>query len=357
MAAGAEQADLFATPTNAPAGEAVEPTLSPDASTSDSAHTAASMGTVASAAASAGLAAVATALPRSICLGTSSWAFPGWAGLVYAREESASQLARHGLAAYAKHPLLRAVGLDRTFYAPISEQAFAAYARDVPAGFQFLVKAHGDLTTPGGLHRRTGAQSAPAADRFLDASYAAEAVVAPAVAGLGGTLGVLLFQFPPLRQSGAQARRFPERLAAFLSALPRGVPYAVEIRNAELLTPAYVSALAEHGATHCYNVHPSMPDVLAQRAAIGSALDTNGPVAVRWMLRPDQQYESARAAWAPFDALVAPDLTSRTQIAELLRVLSAATSPVIVIANNKAEGSAPRTLAELAHLVAPVPIE
>src|SRR5262245_28797051 len=66
------------------------------------------------------LADVARRLPRSVRLGTSSWSFPGWQGIVYDRSASETQLARHGLAAYARHPLLRAVGVDRTYYAPIA---------------------------------------------------------------------------------------------------------------------------------------------------------------------------------------------------------------------------------------------
>ncbi|WP_204320593.1 hypothetical protein, partial [Klebsiella pneumoniae] len=52
-------------------------------------------------------------------IGTSSWSYPGWDGLVYAGEYSDSMLARKGLAAYAQHPLLRTVSIDRGFYAPI----------------------------------------------------------------------------------------------------------------------------------------------------------------------------------------------------------------------------------------------
>jgi hypothetical protein len=40
---------------------------------------------------------VATALPGVLRLGTSSWAFPGWAGIVYDREVRSEALARHGL--------------------------------------------------------------------------------------------------------------------------------------------------------------------------------------------------------------------------------------------------------------------
>ena len=72
-------------------------------------------------------AAVADALPGTVRLGTSSWSFPGWTGSVYDREATATHLARNGLAAYAVNPLLRAVGIDRTYYAPITAEAFAEY--------------------------------------------------------------------------------------------------------------------------------------------------------------------------------------------------------------------------------------
>src|SRR5262245_46060832 len=86
---------------------------------------------------SADTVALARALPQSIHLGTSSWSFPGWRGLVYADKHSAATLAARGLHAYARHPLLRAVGLDRTYYSPIDSHTFAAYAACVPDDFRF----------------------------------------------------------------------------------------------------------------------------------------------------------------------------------------------------------------------------
>src|SRR5690606_6533879 len=138
----------------------------------------------------------------------------------------------------------------------------------------------------------------------------------------------------------------------FLSALPRHVPYAVEIRDSSQLTPEYAQALADGGATHCYTVHPRMPSVLEQWEQLGDDVRKAGPVAVRWMLRTDQQYESAREEYAPFDQLVAPDITRRAEVAQVLQALLADRKQTLVIANNKAEGSAPRTLVELARLVA-----
>ena len=93
------------------------------------------------------LRAAAARLPRSLHLGTSSWSFPGWAGIVYDRLASETVLARHGLGAYASHPLLRTVGVDRTFYRSIPAAEFRAMADAVPGDFRFLVKADRLLTS------------------------------------------------------------------------------------------------------------------------------------------------------------------------------------------------------------------
>lgn len=291
---------------------------------------------------------LAERLPAGLRLGTSSWAFPGWAGLVYARRVGESTLAREGLAAYARHPLLRAAGVDRTFYAPLANADFARYAQSVPPEFRFLVKAHAPITTPAD-QLRTRTAVAPEADRFLDAAYAVDRVVGPVVEGLGAKLGVLLFQFPPLAFKAREAQAFPEQLARFLEALPRGPQYAVELRNRELLGPAYVDALARNGATHCFNVHPRMPGVLEQANLLGESAWLSGTVAIRWMLHPQQDYEAARERYFPFDRLIDPDPQNRAQVAELLERVLARGNEALVIANNKSEGSAPQTLFLLAR--------
>src|SRR5215472_10587082 len=91
---------------------------------------------------------LAQRLPGKLRLGTSSWAFPGWAGIVYAERATEQLLAREGLGAYARHPLLRTVGLDRTYYALIAAAEYARYAAATPADFRFVVKAHAAITTP-----------------------------------------------------------------------------------------------------------------------------------------------------------------------------------------------------------------
>ena len=80
-------------------------------------------------------------------LGTCSWTFPGWAGLVYQREYSKPELARKGLKAYAGHRLFRTVSLDRTYYRPMETREYEELTQQVPAEFKFLVKAPRDIVT------------------------------------------------------------------------------------------------------------------------------------------------------------------------------------------------------------------
>ena len=295
------------------------------------------------------LRALAAKLPESLRLGTSSWAFPGWRGLVYDRRYPASRLAQEGLAAYARHPLFRAAGIDRTHYQPLTADELAAYAASVPADFRFVVKAHDAVT----LARwpdlpRFGAQRGGANPSFLNPAYTAEQVVAPFVEGLGDKGGALLFQFAP-QEMGSPAR-FAKRLARFLTALPRGPLYAVELRNRELVTADYAAALAAAGAAHCANVHPRMPDVRAQ-AALAEAWRAPA-VLVRWLLQEGMTYEEAGRKWMPFDKLARIDRAARRAVADVALEAAARGQQVYVTVANNAEGCAPLSILGLAEEIA-----
>jgi uncharacterized protein YecE (DUF72 family) len=301
------------------------------------------------------VAAIAARLPTLVRLGTSSWSFPGWGGLVYAaradgRPETESRLARDGLTAYATHPLFRTVSLDRTFYAPLSEEGFCGYAASVPDHFRFVVKAPAAVTDP--ALRKPGSGE-PAGDNpmFLDPRIAAESFVRPAVAGLGEKAGPLVFQFPPLgRRLLADPPRLAARLAAFLTALPRGAVHAVELRDPECMTKLFADAIRDGGGVPCLAVHARMPPVEEQAEVFGAA-DARTPVVARWNLHAGRGYEEARADYFPFDRLVEEDLPTRRALAGILRAAAREGRESFVTINNKAEGSAPLSVWKLAEAV------
>jgi uncharacterized protein YecE (DUF72 family) len=330
---GHDQLDLFGAPTPVPRAAARTAPVAPHAHPPE-------------------LAALAARLPPGLHMGTSSWAFTGWSDLVYAREYPQQRLSREGLAAYAAHPLLRAVGVDRSYYAPPTADEFAAYAAAVPPDFRFLVKAHEACTIAvWPRHARYGAARGQPNPLFLDVGYAAEQVIGPTVAGLRERLGPILFQFSPTDVDALGGPRwFAERVHRFLCGLPRGPLYAVEIRNRELLTGTYADALADCGACHCINVYPGMPPARVQFER--TRQDRAPAVVCRWMLHPGMTYETAETAYAPFDRLVAPDPDNREELAQVCQRAGVLGLQTHVIVNNKAEGSSPRSLVALAERLA-----
>lgn len=303
------------------------------------------------------LRALGAELPANIHLGTSSWAFPGWRRLVYGESVSESLLSREGLKAYGQHPLLRSVSLDRTFYAPISEAQYATYAGQVPDGFRFVVKAP-NLVTDAVLRQDKGTPVGPNPS-FLDAAMATEHFVEPCLAGLGAKAGPLVFQFSPLPLDVlADPAGWVDRLEAFLEALPP-LPaaqasdhafYAVEFRDADVVTPRMMKMLARRDARYCVAIHSRMPAAARQLQAV--AASGPGPLVVRWNLLAGQRYEAAKARFAPFDKLVVPDPDTRHALAEAAAIAHQSGTPVWITANNKAEGCAPLTLKALAEEIA-----
>jgi uncharacterized protein YecE (DUF72 family) len=292
----------------------------------------------------------ASAIPDSTRLGTSSWSFEGWGGLVYQGAPRGGELVRDGLRAYAEHPLFRTVGVDRGFYSPLPLEVLRRYDAATASDFRFLIKAH-DHCSLGrfGSQARYGDRRGMNNPRALDVAYARDLVLDPARAVLGPKLGQVLFQFPPQDTAslGGPAR-FPSRLGRFLEGLDAGSRVAVELRDPTLFTREYIHALRSAGATHALLVHPSMPPLERQLELWQPR--PKEPLVVRWMLRRNLTYNDAIARFRPFAELRCEDYPVRQRLVALIR--NAASESVTIIVNNKAEGSSPRSIVALARALA-----
>lgn len=289
-------------------------------------------------------------LPAKLRFGTSSWTFPGWAGLVY-RQRYANQRAflRDSLGEYAQHPLMRTVGVDRGYYTPVSEEELAAYSKQLPDGFRAAMKVWQRVTMPGfPRHPRYGADAGKENPSFLDPELFAQAVHEPARAGFSRHMGPWIVEIAPA-PSPLDPGWFCEKLDAFLEAAPRDFPFAVELRDRKLLTPAYVKTLQKHGASHVFNYWSRMPRIADQMRMDGVLEAT--PLVVRLLLPPGQRYADLKEAYAPFDRLVAPQPEMRQDVVRLVRAALERDLECYVIVNNKAEGSSPLTVRALAELL------
>lgn len=288
-----------------------------------------------------------------IRFGTSSWYFPGWEGLVFRDRHSEGVLSKLGLAAYALHPLLRTVSLDRSFYRPLSTANYAALAAQVPDDFRFVVKAGASVTDATLRDPASGAPTQPN-PLFLDPVLTLETVLQPAVEGLGRKLGVLLFQLSPLPGNWLSPS-LPDRLLQALDRLFTALPrpdhglLVIEVRDAGLLVPELAALLKSHGVRYCLGLHDRMPSLEAQLPMLRATWP--GPLVCRWSLQRGLRYRQAKTRFEPFDALAAPDPTTRQVLARLIAATVAAGQPIFTTINNKAEGSAPLSVFALAEAV------
>jgi uncharacterized protein YecE (DUF72 family) len=312
---------------------------------------------VGAAACSAEVRQLAARMPGSVRLGTSSWSFPGWKGLVWDGDYSETQLSKQGIGAYAAHPLLQTVSLDRSFYRPLSASQYAAHAAAVPGHFRFVVKAPSLVTDS--LVRGDDGRAMQPNPAFLDPQLAASEFIQPVLEGLGEKAGALVFQLGPLPANWLA--RMPEllaRLAAMLAALPALRPaapdavVAVEVRNVQFLTPEFAAVLKAAGATYCLGLHAKMPPIEAQLPLLRALWPA--PLVCRWNLHRKHGaygYEEAKGLYEPFDRLVDPDPETRDVLARVIAATAAAGFNAFVTINNKAEGSAPLSILELAKAV------
>lgn len=295
---------------------------------------------------------VAAGLPAELAFGTSSWAFPGWAGLVYPYGLAAASLGREGLRHYARHPLLRTVGIDRSYYAPLPIDDLRAYADQLPDGFRACLKAPASVTSRV-LPSFGAARSGPATTNpdFLSVERLIADLLEPLAVAFMAHTGPIILEFPPGARASAQSpASFLEALDAFLERLPRDFEYSVELRDRALLTPAYAALLARHRIGHTYNYWSAMPMPLSQAAVV--PVETQPVAVVRLLLKPGMWYEDQRDKFKPFNRLVEPDPAMRDEVVQLTTRALTRGMKVYVLVNNKAEGSSPLTVQALAERVA-----
>lgn len=315
-------------------------------------------GDVALAPAAAQYQALAAQLPANLRMGVSTWSYPGWEGLVWDGAYDASVLSKKGLTAYHRHPLLRTVCVDRTFWRPLTASQYAAYAAQVDADFRFVVKCPAGVTDA--QVRGEDGKARETNPAFLDPRLAVEHFVEPTLEGLGDKLGVLVFQLSPLPWGWlSRPTLLLERLGTMLAAVREAlaarpqVIVAVEVRDPELLIAPLADTLQAHGATFCLGLHGKMPPIEVQLPILRALWP--GPLVCRWNLNRifgAYGYPDAQKKHDPFNEIRSEDLHTRELLARTIRGITGAGQPAFVTVSNDAEGCAPCSIALLSQAIA-----
>ena len=289
-------------------------------------------------------------IPPLVRLGASSWNYPGWRGIVYHRDYGAKGAPARMLREYSTFPLFRTVGVDSSYYAPPEEGVLRRYAEHLPPGFPCVSKVWNQVTVHTFSKAMDKARAGQSNPDFLNPDVFLEAVYQPYQQYFAGHIGPLVFEFQNIpRFGGMSPQHFADRLDQFFSELPREGQYAVEVRNEEFLTPMYFAVLREHGVAHVFSSWTRMP-------AIGHQLDLPGSltapfIVARALLRPGRTYNEAVDAFSPYDRILDPSPELRADLVRLIETAVNTRIPAYLLVNNRAEGSAPLTIAELARML------
>jgi len=283
--------------------------------------------------------------------GTSTWTYEGWQGQVYRRQYAKSRFAQECLGEYCQfqynhEPLFRTVGNDATFYRPPTANQLRRYLNLIPEDFEMCCKVWEEITIPSYAQQaRYGVRAGQSNPRFLDAKLFTDLVLTPyREAKFEPHAGPFLFEF---QRHGMSTEDFVGKLDGFFDQLPKDFRYAVEIRNAGLLSPLYHDMLARHGVAHIYNHWSYMPPLLDQHRRMGTF---TAPFTVLRLLTPlNISYEAAKKRAEPYNRIVGELPAMRRETVHLAKQAAAENRQAYVLVNNRSEGNAPLTVQALAE--------
>jgi len=291
---------------------------------------------------------------KGVYIGTSSWKYEGWLDQLYtpARYEYRGKVAktrfeRDCLAEYAE--VFKTVCVDAAYYDFPRREYLQKLADAVPGDFRFGLKVT-DAVTIKKFHNlpRFGQRAGQPNEHFFDAGLFASAFLKPCEE-IRSRIGVLLFEFSRFWPGDYEhGRDFVADLDGFLGQLPKGWPYAIEMRNQQWLRSEYLGCLARHEVAHVFNSWEAMPSVAEQMALPG--IRTNPQlVAARFLLKPGRRYEEAVKTFQPYDRVREPNPAARAA-GQALMAEGRAAGPqrkTFIYVNNRLEGNALETIAAM----------
>ncbi|MBI3853307.1 MAG: DUF72 domain-containing protein [Verrucomicrobia bacterium] len=288
---------------------------------------------------------------KGVFIGTSSWKYAGWRGLLYDESRylwrgkvAESRFEKQCLAEYAE--VFKTVCVDAAYYKFPDRRYLEGMVSQVPRDFQFAFKVTDEITVKKFTNQpRFGIRAGKPNANFLNADLFASAFLKPCDP-FRENVGLLMFEFSHFYPSDYQhGRDFVADLDRFLENIPSGWPYGVEIRNKHFLHPDYFAVLRRHGVAHVFNSWADMPPV-GEQMALPDSLTNPKLCGARFLLKPGRKYQEAVDLFSPYDRVKEPDAEARAAGAKLIKegVATGGQRKTFIYVNNRLEGNALATI-------------
>jgi uncharacterized protein YecE (DUF72 family) len=292
---------------------------------------------------------------RGIYFGSSSWKYPGWKGLVYNKPYRSMKMF-HGECLTEYSELFPTVCADFALYDFPATETMQMLHDTTTDQFKISLKVTDRITIKQYPNLpRYGANAGRENPDFLNVHLFEDAFLKP-IDALKKKRGSIIFEFSTFYpQSEVTYDLFVSMIDQFLSRLPKGFEYAIEIRNSEFLTAAYLQMLGLHGAAHVLNNWTRMPPIIEQIQLAG-VLTGKFSVA-RGLLRPGRTYREAVELFQPYDVIKEENPELRLGFAEAVHRCVSEGTTLYAYLNNRAEGNSPRTIEAILDILENYPVE
>jgi len=281
-------------------------------------------------------------------IGTCSWKYPSWEGLVYSSAKGIDYLQE-----YAQQ--FDTVEVDQWFWSLFAGQQpklpstrdVQQYRATVPETFRFTIKAPNSLTLTH-YYQQKPASEMNANDLFLSPSLWDQ--FRERISPLREVAGPVIFQFEYLnRQKMASQKLFLEKLGRFSESIGTEWPIGIETRNGNYLNETFFSFLSEYRLAPVLLQGYWMPPV-AEVYEKHQSLLRRAPAVVIRLHGPDRG-GIEKETGGEWNRIVHDRRDELAAIARITGHLLNAGIDVYLNVNNHYEGSAPITIERLKILL------
>jgi len=292
---------------------------------------------------------IPTELAEHVKIGTCSWKYDSWKGLVYKPDQRYH--AHDYLPDYAKH--FTTVEIDQWFWSLFGSGAklpnpadVKRYTDSVPDNFRFTVKAPNSITLTHFYAKGSKQRANEPNPHFLSVDLLNRFL--ETLETMHGKLGPIMFQFEYLnKQKMPSPAAFLERLHAFFQQAPTGFQYAVETRNPNYLKDEFFDFLRQHKLGYVLLDGYYMPRI----AEVAGKFDIcTAPSSIIRLHGPDRAGIEERTGGVWNEIVAAKDDGLQTT-AEIIRQNQKRDVNTYVNVNNHYEGSAPLTIQRLLNIL------
>jgi len=277
---------------------------------------------------------------KKLRIGTCSWKYDSWKGIVYSENENINYLQE-----YSQH--YDTVEIDQWFWSLFSntkvvlpqKSVVLEYQKTVPKDFKYTIKVPNSITLTH-FYNKNKSEELVKNPYFLSNELFIEFL--ESIEAIKTQVGCLMFQFEYLnKQKMASLNHFMEMFRAFHTKLPKNIPaIGIEIRNPNYLSKNYFQFLNSLNIYHVFLQGYYMPSIIELYKNYSTFIKELTVI----RLHGEDRQGIEKISGSNWSKIYIDRKAELNKVVDLLKELASKKVDVYLNINNHYEGSAPLTI-------------